>query len=97
MMDNMTPREAQADVPSTDPPHELLAAIADLQARLTKLEARDTRGLLGKQLGKNTAVALLLAVFLISGMGYGLTPAPRCRTPCTPVQDTPALGCIQTI
>ena len=67
MMDNMTPREAQADVPSTDPPHELLAAIEDLQARLTKLESRDTRGLLGKLFGRGTAAALLIAVLLISG------------------------------
>ncbi len=70
MMDEMMPRIAQADTPSTDPPHELMAVIEDLQARLTKLEARDTRGLLGKLFGKGTMVALLLAVFLISGTAW---------------------------
>ena len=56
MVDEMMPRIAQADAPSTDPPHELMAVIEDLQARLTKLEARDTRGLLGKLSGKSTVV-----------------------------------------
>jgi len=44
-----------------------LTKLEDVQARVTKLEARDTRGLLGKLFGKSTMVALLLAVFLISG------------------------------
>ena len=73
MMDNMTPREARVDVPPTDPPHEFMAVIEDLQARLTKLEARDTRGLLGRLFGKGTVAALLLAVFLISGTAWAYT------------------------
>ena len=72
-MDNVTTRIAQSDAPPTDPPHELTAVIEDLQARLTKLEARDTRGLLGKLFGKGTMVALLLAVFLISGTAWAGT------------------------
>jgi len=42
----------------------------DMQARLTKLETRDTRGLLGKLFGKSTTAALLLAVLLISGTAW---------------------------
>ncbi len=44
----------------------LLDDMKDMKARLTKLESRDTRGLLSKLFGKGT-VALLLAVFLIGG------------------------------
>jgi len=42
----------------------------DMQARLTKLETRDTRGLLGKLFGRGTVAALLLAVFLIGGTAW---------------------------
>jgi len=42
----------------------------DVQARLTKLETRDTRGLLGKLFGKSTVAALVIAVFLISGPAW---------------------------
>ena len=60
----------QADVTAVDSPHELVAVIEDLQARLTKLESRDTRGLLGKLFGKGTVAALLIAVLLISGTAW---------------------------
>ena len=75
MMDEMMPRITQADAPSTDPPHELMAVIVDLQARVTKLEARDTSGLLGKLFGKSTVAALLLAM-LISGPVWAQQPTP---------------------
>ncbi len=60
----------RADLLAMDLPPEAMDAIKDLQARLTKLEARDTRGLLGKLLGKGSVAALLLAVFLISGTAW---------------------------
>ena len=49
---------------------DLLAQVRDMQTRLTKFETRATRSLLGKLFGKSTMVALLLAVFLISGTAW---------------------------
>ncbi len=46
-----------ADVPAVDPPPELMDVIKDVQDRLTKLESRDTRGLLGRLFGKGSAAA----------------------------------------
>ena len=44
-----------ADVPAVDPPPELMDVIKDVQDRLTKLESRDTRGLLGRLFGRGSA------------------------------------------
>ena len=51
----------------------LLDDMKDMKARLTKLESRDTRGLLGKLFGKGSAAAVLLAVFLIGGPAWAQT------------------------
>ena len=75
MMDNVTPRIAQADAPPTDPPHELMAVIVDLQARLTKLEARDTRGLLGKLSQPETCIFVTCTPHIrdLAGRGWNET------------------------
>jgi len=57
-----------ADVPTV----ALLDDMKDMKARLTKLESRDTRGLLGKLFGKGSAAAVLLAVFLIGGSAWAV-------------------------
>jgi len=56
-----------ADVPAVAMPAEIMGAIQQVQDRLTKLESRNTRGLLGRLFGKGSMAAVLLAVFLISG------------------------------
>jgi len=56
-----------ADGTNVPAPTDLMDVMKDVQARLTILESRDTRGLLGKLFGKGSAAALLLAVLLISG------------------------------
>ena len=60
-----------ADGANVPAPADLMDVMKDVQARLTKLESRDTRGLLGKLFGKSTVATLLLAVFLISGTAWG--------------------------
>ena len=59
-----------ADGANVPAPADLMDVMKDVQARLTKLETRDTRGLLGKLFGKGSAAALLLAVLLISGTAW---------------------------
>ena len=61
-----------ADVPAVVTPAALMGVIQDVQDRLTKLETRDTRGLLGKLFGKGSVAALILAVFLIGGTAWAV-------------------------
>jgi len=63
-----------ADVPAVVTPAEFMGVIQDVQDRLTKLETRDTRGLLGKLFGKGSVAALILAVLLIGGTAWALQP-----------------------
>jgi len=59
-----------ADVPAVDPPPDFVALVQDMQSRLTKLESRNTRGLLGRLFGKGSVATVVLVVFLISGIAW---------------------------
>ena len=59
--------QVSADVPA---PADLLDVMKNVQDRLTKLESRNTRGLLSKLFGKGSVAAVLLAVFLIGGTAW---------------------------
>ena len=63
----------KASLPDVDLPPEFMDAIQDMQDRLTVLESRDSRGLLGKLFGRGSLAALLLAAFLISGTAWAYT------------------------
>jgi hypothetical protein len=62
-----------ASLPAVDLPPEFMDAIRDMQDRLTVLESRDPRSMLGKLFGRGSVTALLLAAFLISGTAWAYT------------------------
>ena len=62
-----------ASLPAVDLPPEIMDAIQDIQDRLTVLESRDARSMLGKFFGRGSVTALLLAAFLVSGTAWAYT------------------------
>jgi len=62
--------KVSADSTNVPAPADLVNVMKDVQARLTILETRDTRGLLGKLFGKSTMAALVIAVLLIGGTAW---------------------------
>ena len=63
----------KASLPAVDLPPEIVDAIQDMQDRLTVLESRDARSMLGRFFGRGSVTALLLAAFLVSGTAWAYT------------------------